>query len=683
MQRRWHHGRSTRAWSRAAGCDDRWNPRHRHSYTGYSSMSTIDFQKQLNIEQFAAVTAPDGPLFVLAAAGTGKTRTLVYRVAYLVTNGVASDRILLLTFTNKAAREMLERAHALAGPNVSGIWGGTFHHMCNRLLRRHARLLGFKNDFAILDQDDSTSIVSASVRELGYGGKDFPKADVLHSLFSSAVNKGVTLESMLGGRVDDLALISDQIVKVHAAYETKKKKLGAMDFDDLLLYCLKLLDEHKDVAGAYQEQFLHVLVDEYQDTNIMQASIVDRLAQKHRNVLVVGDDFQSIYGWRGANFRNIMSFPKRYPDATTHKLETNYRSVPEILAVANACIAGNPEQFQKTLKATRAQHKKPVVAVMHDGGEQARYVLEHIKKLKREGYRNADIAVLYRAHFHAMELQLELSREQVPYVITSGVRFFEQAHIKDVCSLLKLAANPADELSFIRLLGLLPGTGPRTAEKIWAKLGGSYDVHDEPHRATVAAGLKPEARGLWLKIEPILMAYLDEELFEDGGEMVFRFTKQFYEGYASKAFDDPERRIDDIQELVLYTSRFENVEQFLSEVALLTNLDAEVEKVSDREDEAIRLSTVHQAKGLEWGAVIILWATDNMFPSARSMAEPGGEAEERRLFYVAVTRAKDDLLMCVPEVRRSKDGGVLYQKKSRFIEEIPINLLKQDRAGFI
>jgi len=426
----------------------------------------------------------------------------------------------------------------------------------------------------------------------------------------------------------------------------------------------------------YQDKFQYVLVDEYQDTNTIQAQLVDNIAAKNRNVLVVGDDFQSIYAWRGANFRNIMSFPVKYADARTYKLETNYRSVPEILAVANACIAGNPDQFQKTLRATRESNKKPIVAVMRDGDEQGRYVAAQVRKLRREGYKLSDIAILYRAHFHAMELQMELTRERLPFVITSGLRFFEQAHIKDVCAILRILENPTEEVSFARIMRMLPGVGEKTAATLWLKLGNRFDAQDAGCRKRLREILKPAALAVWKEIDPILAAYRDEGLQDDGGEVIHRFAKAFYAQHAANTFEDFERRLEEIDELVLYTSEFESVQQFLSDVALLTNLDSEVEKMAEETKEAVRLTTVHQAKGLEWPVVIIIWATDGMFPSSRSLNETdGGEAEERRLFYVAVTRAKDELFLCVPEVRRARDGGVMFCQSSRFIEELPPGLV--------
>lgn len=646
-------------------------------------MPGIDFRKALNDEQLAAVTGPDGPLLVLAAAGTGKTRTLVYRVAYLAEQGIEPDRILLLTFTNKAAHEMLERAHGLAGPQISGMWGGTFHHLANRLLRRHAPLLGYTHSYAILDRDDSETLMANCMKERKLGGKDFPKPAVILGIASSAANSKRAPERVAEERYEGLDVDLDDILVLLKAYTEGKRRIGAMDFDDLLVNCLRLLAEHERVRREHQERFRHVLVDEYQDTNPIQAEIVDLLAGLHRNLLVVGDDFQSIYGWRGADFRNIMSFAERYPDARTYKLETNYRSVPEILAVANACIAGNPEQFQKTLRPTRQPHRRPRIVHVRDGGEQARYIAEQVRLLRREGHKLSDMAILYRAHYHSMELQMVLTQERLSYFVTSGVRFFEQAHIKDVCSVLRLLENPKDELSFVRLLAMFPAVGPRTAEKIWGVLGGAFDASDGAQRAQLKQSLPARAVAVWDKVEPVLAGYREEGLHEDGGEVVYRFMKAFYERHLVDTFDDAPRRAEDIQELILYTAGFESVERFLSDVALLTNLDAEAEeKGAGRE--ALRLSTVHQAKGLEWSVVFLVWVTEGMFPSGRALEESDdADAEERRLFYVAVTRAKDELFICVPEVRRNRDGGVQYCLPSRFVQELPPGLAEQVSPGFI
>ena len=647
-------------------------------------MPTIQFDEALNQEQLAAATAPDGPALILAAAGTGKTRTLVYRVAYLVECNVAPDRILLLTFTNKAAREMLERAQGLIHGGVGGMWGGTFHHLANRMLRRHATALGYGLDYTILDRDDSMSLIRACVKALKLKAKEFPRAPVLLSLLGRAKDTEREIADVVGDRFEQLendrfTVEPDVVVRVLESYESRKRGLGAMDFDDMLVNGLRLSEEHPAILARYQEQFQHVLVDEYQDTNRLQARWVDLIGAGHRNVVVVGDDYQSIYSWRGADFRNIMSFPERYPDAATYKLETNYRSTPDILEVANACIASNPHQFPKKLRPTRESYHRPILARMRDGAEQARSVVERIHSFRREGYRLSDIAVLYRAHYHAIELEHQLASEQLPYVIMSGVRFFEKAHIKDVLCLVRLLVNASDELAFLRVLQLLPGVGEATAQKVWTRMGKSCNLGDPAQRRQLAEALPKGARPVWKDIDPIFDA-----ADHDPGEIIHEFLTAYYDRYAFDAFEDYRQRLDDIKELTIFMQRFKTAESFLSDVALLTNLDAEADTVDASNDDQLRLSTVHQAKGLEWSVVIILWATDGMFPSSRSINEsPDGEAEERRLFYVAVTRAKDELCICSPEVRRMQDGGVMYCLPSRFVEEIPSELLELDRCGFV
>ena len=641
----------------------------------------VDFDAALNPEQRAAALAPDGPVLVIAAAGTGKTRTLTYRVAHLVERGIDPNRLLLLTFTNRAAREMLDRARALVGEAVGGVWGGTFHHLGNRILRRYAQRAGYRSDYAILDQDDAERLMRACVADLKLNEAHFPKPDVVLSVLSLARNREEplrrTAENRFAGLVDP-----DALDRAATEYARRKQALNAMDFDDLLVHALRLLQEHTGVCERYQEQFLHILVDEYQDTNPLQAHLVDALAARHRNLLVVGDDFQSIYAWRGADFRNFLTFPKRYADAAVFKLETNYRSVPGILDVANACIAGNPEQFQKTLRAVRQDARRPVLVELRDGLQQARFVIQRIQELRRRGTALRDIAVLYRAHFHAMELQLELARENVPYVITSGVRFFEQAHVKDALAFLRGVQNPGDELAFQRFLSLFPRTGERTAQKIWRSFGGRVCLREEGERKRLGAALPSGAQADWARLEPVFTAGPDGVLPSPTG-LVDGFVDRFYSRYAAENFDDFERRLEDIAEMAGFMGRFATVDDFLNEVALLTNVDTQPDRMGEKADQVL-LSTVHQAKGLEWRAVFLLWMAEGLFPSGRSLSDEhgGGLAEERRLFYVATTRAKDELFLCVPQLRRSHDGGMQFYSPSRFIREVPGHLLERERARY-
>jgi DNA helicase-2/ATP-dependent DNA helicase PcrA len=627
--------------------------------------SPIAFDKLLNSEQFASATASNGPLLVLAAAGTGKTRTLVHRVAYLVGQGVPPERILLLTFTNKAAREMLDRARELVGTVISGLWGGTFHHMGNRLLRRHADRLGFRHDFTILDRDDSKTLISECLSDLRLKGGDFPKPDVLLSVLGTAANTRIPLDRLISERYEELIPYTGDFARVRECFEHRKRTANALDFDDLLLHAVSLLDKAPDLMARYQEQFLHVLVDEYQDTNPLQADLVDRLAAHHRNLMVVGDDFQSIYSWRGANY------------------ETNYRSVPEILELANSCMITAPEAFRKTLKPTREAHRKPRLVRLRDGSEQAHYIVQRIRDCRREGYKLSDITILYRAHFHSLDLQLELDHAKIPYVLTSGIRFFEQAHIKDACCVLRLLANPGDILAFTRLFGLFPGVGPKTAAKLWTEIGERLDFENKDALRTLREKLRAPAREAWSKVEPILEKAHAQKASIQAGEILQQFVDAFYEHYAWNSFDNAESRVDDLNELVIHVGRYDDVQSFLNESALLTNVDTDHDTTEAGLKDAVRLGTVHQAKGLEWPVVMVLWLNEGLFPSSRSLQDAfGGEEEERRLFYVAVTRAKDELDLCVPEIRRTRDGGVFYCAPSRFIKDVPRKLITEVRGTF-
>lgn len=643
----------------------------------------IDYEKELNEEQLAAVRADDGPVLVIAAAGTGKTRTLVYRVAWLVEQGVPGNHILLLTFTNKAANEMMERARERVGSAVNGMWGGTFHSVANRMLRQHAELLGYRRDYTILDADDQKKLCKTVVEELGHkGDKNFPKPDVLLSLFSLAANKNEDPEELVTDRFADHGIAIEPIMKVYHTYVARKKELNAMDFDDLLVNAVKLLEDHEGPRRYYQHQFRYVLVDEYQDTNPVQASFVSILSFVSRNLLVVGDDFQSIYSWRGADYRNILHFPEQYPDAQRYELVTNYRSSPEILDVANRCIAGNPEQFQKELKAVRENLGRPTCVRLQNGSDQARYIVQKVRELRREGYKYSDISILYRSHFHAMELQLELNRSGLPHVITSGVRFFEQAHVKDVLSVLRLAQNPMDELAFSRLVCLLPGVADRGAQKMWQKLGRKFNPLLPLDRETLLGAIPKRGQEAWNSVNQALEEMQAQDLLRNPGEMVRLYLEAFYDQYAVENFDNYPRRLEDIEGMIAYCAQFAHVEEFLNELALQTNLDDQPNE-EEEAGESIRLGTVHQSKGLEYPVVFVIWCVESMFPSSRSLEESdGGESEERRLFYVASTRAKDRLFLCVPTARRTRDGGLQFYTSSRFISELGPELLVEEKGGY-
>ena len=666
----------------------------------------IDYARELNGQQFAAVTAPPGPALVIAGAGSGKTRTLTYRVAYLLEQGIPPDRILLLTFTNKAAGEMMRRVTDLLGHEPTSLWGGTFHSIGNRILRQHARLLGFERDFTIMDREDAKHLISTCVAEseIDVKATRFPKAEVLGDIFSLAVNKQMPVAEILGTEYGYFDTLAPQIEDVWKRYVARKRATNAMDFDDLLVLWLRLLNDHAEVREHYQRRFQFILVDEYQDTNKLQSDLIDLLGARHKNVMVVGDDAQSIYAWRGANFQNILKFPDRYPGAKIYKIETNYRSTPEILTVANAAIAANVQQFAKELAPARKSGAKPAQVVCGDAAQQAAFVAQRVLELREEGADMTRMAVLYRSHFHALELQLELTRRNIPFSITSGIRFFEQAHIKDVTSYLKLVTNPRDELAFKRLVQLLPGVGGKGADKLWrgfaeelanktptrplATLSPSDRERDGVRgaRATLATSLQSCAKNVpkkatlaWAQFATTISQLEAPEVRKSAARMIPLVIEAGYDDYLKENFANYHSRLDDLKQLAIFAQQFATVEEFLTQMALLTNVEAEAEQQpANRDDEKIRLSTIHQAKGLEFDIVFIIMLCDGLFPSARSMESTEGEEEERRLFYVAVTRARNELYLSYPLIRAGYgNSGATMQQPSRFLAEIPGDLVEE------
>jgi DNA helicase-2/ATP-dependent DNA helicase PcrA len=642
----------------------------------------IDYAAELNEQQLAAVTASPGPLLVIAGAGSGKTRTLTYRVAYLLENGIDPRNILLLTFTNKAARQMLDRVANLLPVDASGLWGGTFHSIGNRMLRRHGSALGYSSGFTIMDREDQKDLIDTVVAAAGINPKEirFPKGDVLAEIFSFVINTETPIDALLAEKFPYFLPLLEQIKDVHARYEKKKKNTNSMDFDDLLEKTLRMLIEHEHIADFYRRQFQFILVDEYQDTNKIQADFIDTLAAEHRNVMVVGDDAQSIYSWRGANFKNILAFPERYPDAQVFKIELNYRSVPEILQVANAAIAANVKQFRKELAPTRPSNSfRPAVVGLNDGSEQARFVAQRILELRDEGIELDDIAVLYRAHYHAIELQLELSRRGIPYLITSGVRFFEQAHVKDVTSFVRFVANPRDEVAFKRMVKLLPGIGNKSADNHWRAWDAGLSERGEITawgERLLAMPVGAKSKKSWEQL-----AHTLDEIAPGGqpnppSEMITSIVEAIYDDYAKANFTNYELRREDLNQLAAFARQFKDVNEFLSQLALISNIDTEPALDQSTDTEAVNLSSVHQAKGLEYHTVFVIWLTDGMFPSTRSLETRDAIEEERRLFYVAITRARDELYLTYPHMRLSGGFGDIFQRPSRFLKEIPEKLVE-------
>ncbi|MHB8138711.1 MAG: ATP-dependent helicase [Smithellaceae bacterium] len=644
----------------------------------------IEYEKELNPEQYRVVTEEGGPLLVLAGAGSGKTRTLTYRVAHLLESGVRPESILLATFTNKAARSMLNRVESLVHCYTGKIMGGTFHSIAHRFLRSYAFRLGYQNSFSIVDSEDSRQIIAQVMAELKIDTKltKFPKNNIIAEMIGLALNTEDTLEEVIASRYPFFLHLSPEIHQIACRYEQKKKDLSVMDFDDLLINCRLLLRHHPDILQTLSQRFLHVLVDEYQDTNIIQADIIDLLATGHRNLMVVGDDSQSIYSFRGANFENIIHFPERYPDCKIFKLETNYRSTPEILHLANLSINNNENQFPKALKAVRSKGMRPVMVSAQNVLKQADFVAQRIAELSRSGVPFSEMAVLYRAHYHSMEVQMEFVRRDIPFEIRSGIRFFEQAHIKDVTSYMRVLVNPHDELAWRRLLMMYPKIGKVTFEKIWSRLAGQDNPLESLLEESFMKTLPKASHNGVGQCRNTLLILLTLDVPDRTPERIIDLllNKGDYRTYLQDNYGDASAREDDLIQLGNFAAKFERMDDFLNELALLTNMSKE-EEIEERPDDKVILSTIHQAKGLEWSYVFLIWCADGMIPLQRALKEAGGEEEERRLFYVAVTRAKDQLYLSSPVLDYTRAAGTLTLSPSRFISEIaPLSSKDEQRA---
>lgn len=660
---------------------------------GAGGRGPIDYAAELNAQQYAAVVAPGGPTLVLAGAGSGKTRTLTYRVAYLLEQGVSPDRILLLTFTNKAAREMMVRVGDLLGTTWGALWGGTFHSIGARVLRMQGERVGYRGDYTILDRDDAEGLMKACLAEAS--AKEprlkLPKPAVVLDGWSRSVNERKAYRAILERQEYGEDVVVDVLEEVGEAYTARKRASNVMDFDDLLSLWLRVMEEHADVRERYQERFQWVLVDEYQDTNQIQSDLVDVLAGRHRNLMAVGDDAQSIYSWRGANFRNILHFSKRYPDAKIFRVETNYRSTPEILALANAAIAWNRNQFPKELTAVRPSGPRPEQIRCADARVQAGLVAARMLELSAEGVPRSEMMVLYRSHFHALELQMELTRQGIPFAITSGIRFFEQAHIKDVAAWLKLLANPTDETAFKRMVLMLPGIGAKAAERLgqafrerWMmpREGSEAGLPVAGALAGVGRWVPKKAAASWATVVATVAELERPALKEQPEAMIRKVVKAFYAGYAVDTFPNASMRLEELDQMAEFASGFASLTEFLTQLSLMTNMEAEAEDRGARGGgEAVRLSTVHQAKGLEFQVVFVIMLADGLFPTSRSLDVPEALEEERRLFYVAVTRARDELYLMVPAYRSMGGPGGGYLLTSRFLHEIPEDLYQLREAG--
>lgn len=643
----------------------------------------------LNPQQQEIVAHKKGAALVIAGAGSGKTRVITHRVAELLNSEIAPSAIMLLTFTNKAAAEMADRVAKTVGqPGVEkSILHGTFHSVANRFLRKYASFLRYENNFSILDSSDSGDLLKAAIAEaIGKPGKNFPKASVLQSVYSLAFNQNCDeqmvqqddyihrdfdLERLLESQYPHFYPITDEILQIHRTYRRKKRRNNAMDFDDLLENWLDLLLQKRD-SVAWVKQVEYILVDEYQDTNKVQANILDLLSKDHQNLMVVGDDAQSIYSWRGANFKNILDFPKLY-DAKVYRLEQNYRSTPDILAVANSSINLNKAQFQKELHSILPQLEKPTLYYLYDAESEAQTIVDQIFKLQDQDIRLNDISVLYRNHVQAATLQIVLTQHDIPFLVRSGVQFFEQAHMKDIIAFLKLVFNPLDEIAWMRVLKLIPGIGNTTALKIFNVFVEQKAVRLTLDNAELQKKIPKKARARWDQ----LLACFKEMLVEGvtPAEMVAIVQEGFYKDHLLVTYENASQRETDITYLEDFAKKYKSLERMLNELSLVgATVIKDHEEDQNGEEEVLTLTTIHQAKGLEWDAVFVIGLTEGQFPHQRCLEPEERLEEERRLFYVAMTRARRYLTITAP-IMTSSFSGNAWSSRSRFVEELPRHLI--------
>lgn len=643
------------------------------------TVDTEKYRQALNGEQLDVLLHGDGPCLVLAGAGSGKTRTVTYRVAYLLERGVAPSEILLLTFTNKAAKEMTDRVTELVGTYPKGLVAGTFHAIGNRFLRIHADKVGLASNFTILDQEDGRDLMKLAAKDLFVDGtaKRVPSASVLADALSFCRNTRRSMQEALDMKYPAWEPFAAQAEDIARVYRDKKRIANAVDFDDLLELWLELLTAHPDVQERLSRQFRYVLVDEYQDTNTLQGLIVDKMVGPHKNLLVVGDDAQSIYAFRGATIENILSFPERYPGSKTFRLVTNYRSTPEILRLANEVIANNTRQFPKELKAVKKPFAKPVVAPAANAEEEAAFIGSMVAALEREGVPFGQMCVLFRATHHSRALEFELMRRGISYDYRGGMKFFERGHIKDMVAFLKLVQNPRDQIAWMRILGMFAGIGPATAGRIadrTTQLTSLSLVRALP----VEDLLTPRSRVGWEDVSAILRDLGNETR---PSEIIRAAIKGGYSDHLEQEHENWRDRLEDLEQFATFAEKAKDVESFLTDISLKEDYGAKRGKDEDHREQIV-LSTVHQSKGLEWDVVFVIHLTDQGFPHPRAYEEENGIEEERRLFYVAVTRARRQLLLTYPAVAGYDKLTVM--QPSQFLGEMDADAVERltiERGG--
>lgn len=627
----------------------------------------INYQQELNPSQYEAVASVEGAYLIIAGAGTGKTRTLVFRVARLIESGYDPNSILLLTFTRKAANEMMRRASLLLDDRCSKIRGGTFHSFANVTLRKYAKAIGINPAFTILDQGDSADIINLIRSQKGFidDKKRFPKKETLNKVFSLSVNTNRGVQEIIEEDYPHFLPLLDKILDIQKIFTDYKRKNNLLDYDDLLIYLRDFLFSNSPATKSLLSSIKFIMVDEYQDTNYLQAEIVKGLAQYNNNVMVVGDDAQSIYSFRGANFKNIIDFPKLFNNVEIIKIEENYRSVQTVLNFANHIYDGAVEKYTKVLYTRKKGGALPYIVAAANANMQSKFIIEKILELREEGVTLNDIAVLFRSSFFSFDLEIELAKANIPFQKFGGMKFVETSHVKDVLAFLRIASNPKDIISWYRVLLLHEGVGPKSAQRVLDELATArISIDSEPktnQKNIIQAKNLTDLFVLLYKLHTIKMPPTEKV------QMVY----DYYYPLFKDRYDDFNKRKKDLDIFLNISENYRSLDSLLADMAIEPVIDSMIDMgVSDKEDEFLTLSTIHSAKGLEWHSVFVIHAIDGYFPSIRSAEKLETLEEERRLMYVASTRAKQNLFVTYPMNMYDREAGTTFSKPSRFIADI-------------
>lgn len=629
----------------------------------------ISYEKDLNPSQLNAVKTKEGAVLVIAGAGSGKTKTLTYRVARLIESGINPENILLLTFTKKAADEMLNRAVMILDSRCEKVAGGTFHSFSNFILRKYSNLLELRNNFTIIDRADAEDVVNhIRAQVIEKQEKRFPRKGTILDIYSKAINKNMTAQAVIESEYNQFAHCVEKINEISKRYVLYKRENSLLDYDDLLLYLRTLLQSNDEVCKKLSNQYKYIMIDEYQDTNALQADIIRLLASEHNNVMAVGDDSQSIYSFRGANFRNILDFPAIFKDTKIIKLEQNYRSSQNILKLTNKIIDRAKEKYTKNLFSDIENPEKPALICTNDMQTEAEFVAQRVLELQEDDVSLNDIAVLCRSARMTYNLEIELAKRAIPYKKFGGLKFIETAHVKDVIAHLRVVLNPNDIISINRILLLLNGVGAQTAMKLLPVVAkDNLDTEKLMLPAKTSGGIKK----LFNTVAQQRQYLLKPSVIVDN-------ILAYYEPILIEKYDDYQKRLKDLEHFRYLSEQYSNLEDFLSDLALEPP-DTSVSEVEDgaQKDECLTLSTIHSAKGLEWKAVFIIGAVDGRFPSVYSFNSEEELDEELRLMYVATTRAKTHLYITYPIDMFDHATGMVLSKPSRFLDGIDEEILER------